>query len=170
MELTTYEAHGDTVKAGYICPCGCTPSATYQRGAEIVSDDCCCGNEFAVGPHAESHLKPKEGFELEVVDLEAPWGEPIQAAWLIGDSKHPVASGHDHAAHDHDADHHHDAAGSDAITDVVCGMTVDPAVAKPKGLHAQHEGKDYYFCGKGCLLEFGDDPARFLDPSYLPSM
>ena len=168
MELTTYEADGDAVKAGYACPCGCNPSATYQRGAEITTDDCCCGNEFAVGPHADSHLKAKEGFDLQVIDLDAPWGESIQAAWLIGDSKHPDGSGHDHGNH-HSHDHH---ASADSVTvgDVVCGMTVDPATAKPKGLHTQHEGTDYYFCGKGCLLEFGDDPARFLDPSYVPSM
>jgi YHS domain-containing protein len=28
----------------------------------------------------------------------------------------------------------------------------------------------YWFCGRGCLLEFRDDPERFLDPDYKPSM
>jgi hypothetical protein len=28
----------------------------------------------------------------------------------------------------------------------------------------------YYFCGKGCKLEFGDDPGTYLDPSHTPSM
>jgi YHS domain-containing protein len=55
-------------------------------------------------------------------------------------------------------------------TDPVCGMTVEPTAAKAAGLTTEHDGKDYYFCGKGCLLEFRDDPERFLDPSYQPSM
>ena len=49
-------------------------------------------------------------------------------------------------------------------------MSVEPAVATEKGLHRRHEGVDYYFCGKGCYLEFRDDPARYLEPSYVPSM
>lgn len=54
--------------------------------------------------------------------------------------------------------------------DPVCGMTVDIAGSEAKGLVAEHAGTTYYFCGKGCKLEFGDDPERFLDPSYVPSM
>ena len=55
-------------------------------------------------------------------------------------------------------------------TDPVCGMTVDPDTARGAGLVAEHEGQSYYFCGKGCLLEFRDDPATYLDPSHTPSM
>ncbi len=55
-------------------------------------------------------------------------------------------------------------------TDPVCGMSVDPVKAVPAGLVTEHEGKTYYFCGKGCLLEFRDDPEKYLDPSYIPSM
>jgi Cu+-exporting ATPase len=54
--------------------------------------------------------------------------------------------------------------------DPVCGMTVDPADAEAKGLVAEHNGVTYYFCGRGCLLEFRDDPDRFLDPNHVPSM
>jgi len=59
--------------------------------------------------------------------------------------------------------------GAEAI-DPVCGMTVDPGTARPPGLVAEHDGRTYYFCGRGCLLEFGDDPGRYLDPGYVPSM
>jgi YHS domain-containing protein len=55
-------------------------------------------------------------------------------------------------------------------TDPVCGMTVDPESARAAGLSQEHDGETYYFCGKGCLLEFRDDPARYLDPGYTPSM
>ena len=54
--------------------------------------------------------------------------------------------------------------------DPVCGMTVDPTVARSKGLTTTYEGVEYAFCGKGCLLEFRDDPKQYLDPAYSPSM
>ena len=54
--------------------------------------------------------------------------------------------------------------------DPVCGMTVDPDTARTKGLVLTQEGIEYAFCGKGCLLEFRDDPGKYLDPAYAPSM
>jgi YHS domain-containing protein len=54
--------------------------------------------------------------------------------------------------------------------DPVCGMTVDPHAARSNGLTLTHEGTEYAFCGKGCLLEFRDDPQKYLDPGYSPGM
>jgi YHS domain-containing protein len=54
--------------------------------------------------------------------------------------------------------------------DPVCGMTVDRAAAREKGLTVTYEGTEFAFCGKGCRLEFREDPDRFLDPTYQPSM
>jgi Cu+-exporting ATPase len=54
--------------------------------------------------------------------------------------------------------------------DPVCGMTVDRATAQAAGLVTEHNGETYYFCGKGCLLEFRDDPETILAPDYTPSM
>jgi YHS domain-containing protein len=54
--------------------------------------------------------------------------------------------------------------------DPVCGMTVDLDDARGRGLTHTHEECEYAFCGKGCLLEFRDDPAKYLDPDYAPSM
>jgi YHS domain-containing protein len=54
--------------------------------------------------------------------------------------------------------------------DPVCGMTVDVEAARAKGLTLTHDGREYAFCGKGCLLDFREGPERFLDPSYRPSM
>ena len=51
--------------------------------------------------------------------------------------------------------------------DPVCGMDVDTSASD---LKLEHDGETYWFCGKGCLLEFRDDPERFLDPGYQPSM
>lgn len=167
MELTTFETDEVNVLAGYACPCGCTPSVTHQRGGDLGRSVCCCGNEFAVGPDAERSLRPRDGFELESVQRTAGWGASVTAAWLVGPSAHPEPSAHT-GGHEHD--HHHGDDGGAAVHDPVCGMVVDPAIAMEKGLHREHGGIDYYFCGKGCFLEFGDDPDHFLDPEYTPSM
>ena len=60
--------------------------------------------------------------------------------------------------------------GPGQAMDPVCGMTVDIATATSRNLHYQHDGVDYYFCSRGCRLDFEEDPARYLDPSYKPSM
>jgi YHS domain-containing protein len=51
-------------------------------------------------------------------------------------------------------------------TDPVCGMQVDTDTAQ---WTAEHDGKTYYFCSKGCMLDFKDEPAKFLDPGYSPA-
>ena len=55
-------------------------------------------------------------------------------------------------------------------TDPVCGMTVSQEVASAAGLTAEQESETYYFCGRGCRLEFLDDPKPFFAPDYLPHM
>jgi YHS domain-containing protein len=52
-------------------------------------------------------------------------------------------------------------------TDLVCGMTVDTRTSQ---LSIEHAGTVYWFCGRGCLLEFRDHPEKYLDPAYRPSM
>jgi Cu+-exporting ATPase len=59
---------------------------------------------------------------------------------------------------------------SPSVVDPVCGMTVEPATAREQGLHSTYQGRDYYFCGKGCKLEFDDDPEHYLDSAHVPSM
>ncbi len=54
--------------------------------------------------------------------------------------------------------------------DPVCGMTGDISDAASKDLTAEHDGQTYYFCGKGCKLDFEDDPAAVLAPGYEPHM
>ena len=39
--------------------------------------------------------------------------------------------------------------------DPICGMTVDTATA----LHAERDGKTFYFCGDGCRQKFLSTPA-----------
>ena len=52
-------------------------------------------------------------------------------------------------------------------TDPVCGMAVDTSTSQ---LSLVHDGQIYWFCGRGCLLEFRDDPDKYLDPAHVPSM
>ena len=54
--------------------------------------------------------------------------------------------------------------------DPVCGMTVDVEQAQAKGLTAEHEGTTFAFCGRGCKLDFEEDPDKYRDLSYRPSM
>ena len=51
-------------------------------------------------------------------------------------------------------------------SDPVCGMQVDTDSAQ---FSAEHEGKTYYFCSRGCMLDFQDDPSRYLAADYEPS-
>ena len=51
------------------------------------------------------------------------------------------------------------------VKDPVCGMDVDTETSQ---LSLDHDGTTYWFCGKGCLLEFKDDPEKYLDPEFKP--
>ena len=51
--------------------------------------------------------------------------------------------------------------------DPVCGTHVDPATTE---LSLGYNGTTYWFCGKGCLLEFRDDPETHLAPDHVPPM
>jgi Cu+-exporting ATPase len=69
----------------------------------------------------------------------------------------------------HDHGHHHEGvalpSAAGAVTDPVCGMTVDPARAAGS---AEHAGRTYYFCSTHCLHKFKADPARFMAGTATP--
>lgn len=52
-----------------------------------------------------------------------------------------------------------DTAGSQKVTDPVCGMTVDPQTAE---FRAEEAGKTYFFCSAKCREKFVAEPTRFL--------
>lgn len=54
--------------------------------------------------------------------------------------------------------------------DPACGMEVNLEVASAQGLTSEHEEQTYYFCSKGCKLDFEEDPKKYFDPNYVPSM
>ena len=52
--------------------------------------------------------------------------------------------------------------------DPVCGMTVDTTTSQ---LSLEHDGKTYWFCSRGCLLEFQRRPETVpRRPDHEPSM
>mgnify|MGYP001825780167 FL=1 len=51
--------------------------------------------------------------------------------------------------------------------DPVCGMQVVIADAQHT---TEYKDQTYYFCAKGCKLDFEDDPERVLAPDYEPHM
>ena len=67
--------------------------------------------------------------------------------------------------HHHDQGHDHSdgapASGEGRVTDLVCGMSVDPKTARGA---AVHDGQTYYFCSTGCQTKFQADPPHYLTP------
>ncbi len=49
--------------------------------------------------------------------------------------------------------------------DPVCGMEVDTERAQ---FSVEHDGQTYWFCSKGCMLDFQEDTDKYLDPNYTP--
>ena len=43
--------------------------------------------------------------------------------------------------------------------DPVCGMEVDAKAAEAAW---EYEGVTYYFCSRGCLIDFREDPGSYL--------
>jgi len=44
------------------------------------------------------------------------------------------------------------------VKDVVCGMMIDPTTAAAK---RTYDGRDFYFCGKGCAAAFDSNPEEY---------
>ena len=51
--------------------------------------------------------------------------------------------------------------------DPVCGMDVDKETTP---FRFEHNGTMYYFCSRGCMLDFEENPDKFLDPNYEPEV
>ncbi len=50
--------------------------------------------------------------------------------------------------------------------DPVCGMDIDPTTAA--GI-SEYKGDKYYFCARGCKIDFDKDPEKYLDPNFVPA-
>ena len=49
--------------------------------------------------------------------------------------------------------------------DPVCGMEVDTETAR---FSVEHDGQKYYFCSRGCMLDFQEDPDKYLATDFEP--
>jgi P-type Cu+ transporter len=49
--------------------------------------------------------------------------------------------------------------------DPVCGMEVNTETAQ---FTLEHDDQTYYFCSRGCMLDFQEDPDKYLSPDYQP--
>jgi Cu+-exporting ATPase len=73
-------------------------------------------------------------------------------------------SHHDHSHCSHAGGGEASKAG--AVTDPVCGMSVDPATTPHV---ATHGGSHHYFCSAGCRAKFEADPARYTSDAPRPA-
>ena len=48
---------------------------------------------------------------------------------------------------------------TETVHDPVCHMDIDPKSAAGT---SEYEGTTYYFCGRGCKMDFDEDPAGVL--------
>jgi P-type Cu+ transporter len=65
---------------------------------------------------------------------------------------------HDQSPHSHGGEF---APSGNAVTDPVCGMTVDPRTAK----HSHtYDGRSYYFCSGKCREKFVANPEQYVNP------
>jgi P-type Cu+ transporter len=62
-------------------------------------------------------------------------------------------------------DNPHASLPPDKAKDPVCGMAVNQATAHHK---TQHNGKEYFFCGAGCLAKFQANPEKILSSAPHP--
>lgn len=91
---------------------------------------------------------------------DAPWGYFETIEKEAGVSDH-------HQHHDPEQQDGHGGSGccagkpkaANAVTDPVCGMTVDPAMTPH---HADHHGEAFHFCSAGCRTKFTADPEKYL--------
>ena len=54
---------------------------------------------------------------------------------------------------------------AELVKDPVCAMDVDPDNAAAQ---SEHNGSTYYFCAPGCKTDFVADPAKYLNPDFVP--
>lgn len=58
---------------------------------------------------------------------------------------------------------HGSSAENHFVLDPVCGMMVNPSSAK---YTCEHDGQQYFFCGRRCLTKFQAEPAKYLQPAH----
>lgn len=65
-----------------------------------------------------------------------------------------------------ESSHRHPANQQDLVKDPVCGMSVDPKIAK--GGSSVFKMKTYFFCNPKCKIKFDEAPLKYLEPKPEP--
>jgi YHS domain-containing protein len=148
--MTRLDDDATQAHVNYACPCGCIAGVLYSReGGTADLGQCCCGRLLWVGEGAEAHVREafKDGaiYEIEKDDIALPWGQSVQAVLAVpANAEHGVNPA---------------GAPADTVHDPVCHMDIDPKTAAAT---SEYDGVTYYFCARGCKLDFDDDPAGVL--------
>lgn len=137
------EAH-----VNYECPCGCTAGVIYVKESGTADlGQCCCGRLLWLGDDAESHVRSAfeagTGYTLDRNPVTLPWGQTVEAVLAVPN----------------DAAHGKMEVGAMTVHDPVCHMDIDPKTAAGT---SEYKGVTYYFCARGCKLDFDDDPEGVL--------
>lgn len=83
ITVTTGE---DELVARTVFPgCGCEPVVAFRRDGDHGEYRCGCGNELIVGPGAAERLSPAGAGTSGSHETIAPWGEPVEVAWLVSE-------------------------------------------------------------------------------------
>ena len=135
----------------YQCPCGCDAGFAFDRSvAEQAPESCCCGRTILVGvsPRAPvlAFLPAPDTCDLDEQAIEMPWGQVLSVVLATPD----------------DAEHGAHAEGQSPLEtahDPVCHMDIAPETAAAT---ANYQGTTYYFCSRGCKVDFEEDTAAVL--------
>lgn len=161
----------------YQCPCGCYAGFAFDRSqAQQDPESCCCGRTMLVGGEASARLltflPDGDTYALDEQTVTMPWGQPLPVALATpADATHGAHADGSLVHHDdeHGRDDHghtHEAPGlmlrmapAGTVHDPVCHMDINPARAAGS---AEYEGKTYWFCSRGCKMDFEDSPSAVL--------
>lgn len=141
----------------YQCPCGCYAGFAFDRSTtDQAPESCCCGRTILVGNRASERLvaavPAPETYGVDTQSVTMPWGQPLEVALATP----PDA---EHGAHADDPLVHHAGVEAATVHDPVCHMDIAPATPAAT---LEHEGVTYYFCSRGCRVDFDEDPAGVL--------
>lgn len=139
----------------YQCPCGCDAGFAFDRGlSEQPPESCCCGRTILVGTEVRDRLlaflPAADTYALDEQAVTMPWGQVLAVALATP----PDAEHGSHA--DGDLVRHTDSA---TVHDPVCHMDIFPATAAGSSIH---DGTTYFFCSRGCKLDFDEAPTAVL--------
>jgi hypothetical protein len=88
------QSNPNVLRIHYDCPCGCKPSASYERHvSNSGSSQCCCGRVCFVGLHADQQLrellsaKASDAYTFYSDSISTPWNENLPIAYAVPEAQ-----------------------------------------------------------------------------------